>query len=55
MFWLICHFFSDYYIKNYTNKSDILNLILESKAEVEEVIEDLTEEDDIKEMKVQIL
>lgn len=39
------------FIKDYTNKSDILNLVLESKAEVVETVEDLTEEDDIKEMK----
>lgn len=39
------------FIKDYTDKKDILNLVLESKAEVEEFIEDLTEEEDIKEMK----
>ncbi|KAK3094397.1 hypothetical protein FSP39_001244 [Pinctada imbricata] len=33
------------------DKNEILNLISESKAEVEETIEDLTEDEDIKEMK----
>lgn len=39
------------FIKDCTDRSEILNLVLESKAEVEEVVEDLTEEEDIKEMK----
>ena len=42
------------FIKDYTDKSDILNLVLESKAEVEEVVQDLTEEEDIQEMKRQM-
>ena len=33
---------------------DLLNLISEAKAEVVEVIEDLTEDEDIKEMKVRV-
>ena len=44
--------FQHRFIKDYTDKSDILNLVLESKAEVEEVVQDLTEEEDIQEMKV---
>ena len=47
--------FQHKFIKDYTNKSDILNLVLESKAEVVETVEDLTEEDDIKEMKVMFI
>jgi len=43
------------FIKDYTNKSDIVDLIMESKAEVVEVMEDLTEEEDLREMKVNYL
>nr|KAG5705141.1 hypothetical protein BaRGS_030858 [Batillaria attramentaria] len=42
------------FIKDYTDKSSILDLIYESKAEVVEVVEDLTEEEDIKELKRQM-
>lgn len=38
--------------KNATDRTAICDLIMESKAEVVEVVEDLTEEDDIKEIEV---
>ena len=38
--------------KKATNRTAICDLIMESKAEVVEVVEDLTEEEDIKELKV---
>lgn len=42
------------FIKNFTDKTPILDLIYESKAEVVEVVEDLTEEEDIQELKRQM-
>ena len=41
-------------MKDCSGKDDLLNLISEAKAEVVEVIEDLTEDEDIKEMKVRV-
>lgn len=38
--------------KNATDRTAICDLIMESKAEVVEVVEDLTEEEDIKEIEV---
>ncbi|OWF53186.1 serine/threonine-protein kinase 10-like isoform X2 [Mizuhopecten yessoensis] len=39
------------FIRDYTDKSDLVDLILEAKAEVVEVIEDLGEDEDIMQMK----
>ncbi|XP_033757538.1 serine/threonine-protein kinase 10-like isoform X4 [Pecten maximus] len=39
------------FIRDYMNKSDLVDLILEAKAEVVEVIEDLGEDEDIMQMK----
>lgn len=40
------------FIAGYDNKKEILNLIMESKAEVVETVEDLPEDEEIIEMKV---
>lgn len=40
------------FIKGFEDKSGILDLICEAKAEVVEVVEDCTEEEDLNEMKV---
>lgn len=40
------------FIAGYDNKKEILNLIMESKAEVVETVEDLPEDQEIIEMKV---
>lgn len=40
------------FIKDYRDKTAILDLICEAKADVIETVEDLTEEEDIKVLKV---
>ena len=49
---LSCCYCQHPFIKDYQNKKGILDLIKEAKAEVVEVVEDLTEEQDIIEIKV---
>ena len=46
------HLLQHPFIAGYDDKKDILNLIMESKAEVVETVEDLPEEQEIIEMKV---
>lgn len=52
MHFVVLHFQQHPFISNPPNKKVMLDLILESKAEVVETVEDLTEEEDIQEMKV---
>lgn len=40
------------FILGYDDKKEVLNLVMESKAEVEETVEDLPEDQEILEMKV---
>lgn len=48
-------FFQHPFIKDFTNNKCILNLLSEAKAEVEEIVQDIDEEEEIKQMKVKII
>lgn len=51
-----CLFFLQHpFIKDFTNNKCILNLLSEAKAEVEEIVQDIDEEEEIKQMKVKII